>query len=390
MRNRVLEELLSAAQNRERVSGLTHNFYRYPARFSPLFARAAIRVFSAPGDIVLDPYMGGGTTIVEALASGRHAYGGDLNPLAVFVTKAKTTFLGETQAEQIWNWVDRSSRTMSFRTPRSMLKRVIDDPRAHNLTLPIARPTKKGIAAALLQATLIRDDEARDFARCVILRTAQWALDGRRCVPSLKEIRDRVRVFTGEMLEALDELHRQSAASNPNGTECVIVESDAAHLQNALPFCSGSERADLVVTSPPYPGVHVLYHRWQVNGRRETPAPYWIANCTDGQGAAFYNFGDRRGGGLTKYFDSSLETLEAVRCLVKRNGKFVQLVAFSDPDVQLPLYLRNMRLAGFDEIRLGSDNLRRIWREVPSRKWHASLKGSTGSSREVVLVHRAV
>jgi hypothetical protein len=41
-------------------------------------------------------------------------------------------------------------------------------------------------------------------------------------------------------------------------------------------------RPKLVLTSPPYPGLHVLYHRWQVKGRRETPAPFWV---------------DRQGGG---------------------------------------------------------------------------------------------
>jgi hypothetical protein len=42
-------------------AGHTHNFYRYPARFSPQFARAAVEAFSAPGDTVLDPFVGGGT-----------------------------------------------------------------------------------------------------------------------------------------------------------------------------------------------------------------------------------------------------------------------------------------------------------------------------------------
>ena len=40
----------------------------------------------------------------------------------------------------------------------------------------------------------------------------------------------------------------------------------------------------LVVTSPPYPGVHVLYHRWQVDGRKEAPLPFMIANKLDGAG----------------------------------------------------------------------------------------------------------
>ena len=59
-----LRALYSAATASDTVSGLTHNFYRYPARFSPLFAREVIRAFSRPGDLVFDPFMGGGTTLV--------------------------------------------------------------------------------------------------------------------------------------------------------------------------------------------------------------------------------------------------------------------------------------------------------------------------------------
>lgn len=97
MKNEVMKELATrlslAARDRSRVSGLTHNFYRYPARFSPMFAATAIECFSEVGDLVLDPYMGGGTTIVETLAMGRRTVGNDLNSLATFVAKVKTTLL---------------------------------------------------------------------------------------------------------------------------------------------------------------------------------------------------------------------------------------------------------------------------------------------------------
>jgi DNA modification methylase len=82
-----------AALDRAPVSGLTHTFYRYPARFSPKFAAAAIEAFSRPGDLVLAPYMGGATTIVESIARGRRAVGCDLNSLAVFIARAKTSIL---------------------------------------------------------------------------------------------------------------------------------------------------------------------------------------------------------------------------------------------------------------------------------------------------------
>jgi hypothetical protein len=85
------DELMAAIAADDPVSGHTHSFYRYPARFSPLFVREVIRQFSRPGEVVLDPFMGGGTTIVEALAQGRKAIGIDLNSLAHFVSTVKTT-----------------------------------------------------------------------------------------------------------------------------------------------------------------------------------------------------------------------------------------------------------------------------------------------------------
>ena len=62
-----LGDLIKAARDAAPVSGLTHNFYRYPARFSPAFVGEAIFALSSPGDWVMDPFVGGGTTLVEAL-----------------------------------------------------------------------------------------------------------------------------------------------------------------------------------------------------------------------------------------------------------------------------------------------------------------------------------
>jgi hypothetical protein len=76
--------LIAGARDTEPVRGLTHAFYKYPARFSPAFARAAIQAFTQPGDLILDNHVGGGTTLVEALASGRHAIGVDISALAAY------------------------------------------------------------------------------------------------------------------------------------------------------------------------------------------------------------------------------------------------------------------------------------------------------------------
>jgi len=89
--------LLAAANASTKVGSLTHSYYRYPARFGETFVREAVLNFSSPGDTVLDPFCGGGTTLVEALSLGRNAIGSDLSELAIGIARCKTTPLSEAQ-----------------------------------------------------------------------------------------------------------------------------------------------------------------------------------------------------------------------------------------------------------------------------------------------------
>ena len=73
----------------------------------------------------------------------------------------------------------------------------------------------------------------------------------------------------------------------------------------------------LVVTSPPYPGVHVLYHRWQVDGRKEAPLPFMIANKLDGAGSSYYTMGDRKYPELRTYFENIRATMSSVAALCR-------------------------------------------------------------------------
>lgn len=73
------------------TSYLTHNYYTYPAKFIPQVAKRLIEENSKEGDIVVDPFMGSGTTIVEALLLNRIGIGSDINYVAYLVAKTKTT-----------------------------------------------------------------------------------------------------------------------------------------------------------------------------------------------------------------------------------------------------------------------------------------------------------
>ena len=377
--------LAEAALDRTPVTGWTHNFYRYPARFSPKFAAAAIELFSEPGDVVLDPYMGGGTAVVEGVAAGRRMIGNDLNSLGAFIAKVKITGLNQEDTKAVRSWATYKVPRFSYTTPADELAEFIDPVKTKNLGLAKSRFIKKAVAAALATISELPSWRARNFARCAVLRVGQWALDGRESHTALADFRDRLKVTTKDMLSALAALVNEKIKS---GGKAVILHGDAVELANAKTFADDTNRASLVVTSPPYPGVHVLYHRWQVDGRRETPAPYWIAGCSDGQGGAFYNFGDRRESAADRYFTKSLATLKAIRSVMKDRGYMIQMIAFNRPADHLPRYLENMEAAGFTELSVSSGD--RIWRQVPGRKWHARQKGKTNSSKEVVLVHRAV
>lgn len=70
---------------------LTHNIHRYSGKFIPQIAARAVSLLTVPGELVVDPYCGSGTTLVESVLLGRRAVGIDLSPLAVLIARTKVT-----------------------------------------------------------------------------------------------------------------------------------------------------------------------------------------------------------------------------------------------------------------------------------------------------------
>ncbi|MFW9777523.1 MAG: DNA methyltransferase [Candidatus Heimdallarchaeota archaeon] len=77
----------------EREQGVTRTYYSYPAKFLAKLPRGLISRFTSEGDLVLDPFVGGGTTGLEAMILNRKFIGYDINPFAIFVSKVKTTYI---------------------------------------------------------------------------------------------------------------------------------------------------------------------------------------------------------------------------------------------------------------------------------------------------------
>ena len=66
-----------------------HAICPYFAMFPHTFARTQILAHSRPGNVVLDPFSGRGTTLLESLLLGRRGIAVDINPVAACVTGAK-------------------------------------------------------------------------------------------------------------------------------------------------------------------------------------------------------------------------------------------------------------------------------------------------------------
>jgi hypothetical protein len=382
-----LDRLFENASSQAPVVGLTHGFYRYPARFSPQFARAAIEAFTKPSETVVDPFMGGGTSAVEALGLGRRFLGSDLNSLSVFVTRTKTTPLTRADEEHVRAWARAVAESVGVRSWHAPS----DEWAPYQINAPwwLCR----AIGHAILRAEELSGSRRQEsFARSVILKTAQWALDCKDATPSSRRFLVALSANCEEMLSALRDFgSRLSDAFQEAPSRAMrhrrLIHCDASAIGEQSCVPQDWLPPKLILTSPPYFGVHILYHRWQVQGRRETPAPFWIADSKDGMGSSFYTFGDRQRRTMETYLTRLQACFAPIVRTMDRRSRVVQLVAFSDPSTQLEPYLSAMEAAGLREAGIAEQH-GRFWRTVPSRKWYAKLRGGTPPSQELLLIHR--
>lgn len=78
----------------------------YRACFKPQLPRFFIDLFTQPGEVVYDPFMGRGTTLLESALMGRIPYGCDVNPLSDILTRPRLNPPRLPQVAQRLNEID--------------------------------------------------------------------------------------------------------------------------------------------------------------------------------------------------------------------------------------------------------------------------------------------
>lgn len=88
-------------QRRQATRFGLHGVHEYKGKFNPQVVRALTNVIDAEADVLLDPFCGSGTSLVEAARLGMDAIGVDRSPMAVFLSTSKTMAIAERNAQAL-------------------------------------------------------------------------------------------------------------------------------------------------------------------------------------------------------------------------------------------------------------------------------------------------
>jgi len=378
------QQVCRAAQQVDIARQWTHPLYRYPASMSPRIARALVCALTEPGDTVLDPFCGGGTTAIEALAHGRLAVCSDLNNLACLITRSKAQPLTRREIDYLKEWLQCVAlpSVVSRRIPAIPL--VTNDggayaPRTHGLLMRLSDASER-----------ISTRKLRRVAQLMILRAGQVCFDccQKRLAPSV--LLDAFKRSASDVLQKLESYSQRCGeveVAKREGRRLRVLCTDAKTLPSRLRTRARS--ISCVITSPPYPGVHVLYHRWQFRGRKEIELPYSIAGLSNGAPESHYTLGPRHEKGQTSYFGRLQRIFAKLNEALLRGTIVAQVVAFSHPSSQLRKYLAEMEAAGFEEVTVSGKGQPLVRRSVPNRRWYIRTGSTVSRKCEYVLLHRS-
>ena len=249
------EEQLPQVERTKHVHGL----HPYLGKFVPQLVEVFLRRYFKPGDCIYDPFVGSGTTLVEANAFGASSLGCDISAFNCLLTNVKTDAHSVGALEM--------ALRVCYEESRRLLEKVDDSPATPWLRRWYASRALRELLA-YRAATSHVDDSIRKVAHVILSRSARSArltthfdLDfprqpitqayhchkhKRTCAP-VDEADKFLRRYTADTSERI-----RAFASGRTSSDSLVLHQDSRTVR--LP-----QTPTGIITSPPYPGL-IDYH----------------------------------------------------------------------------------------------------------------------------------
>jgi len=232
-----------------------HGFHTYPAMMIPQVARRLIEMYGKDKEVLLDPFMGSGTALLEARLhkNFKTAYGIDINPLALLISKVKTTPINsETLKEEYKKLI---SKCNSDKKAVNSKEKTIQKPNFFNVDFWFKPEVIIDLAIIKENINKIKNNDIRDFFLISFSETVRNVSNTRnreyklyRMSQSMLE-KHNPDTFKEFMNKTEKSISSMEEFFNEHNKKCDvnILAEDSRHL-TTIPENS----VDLIVTSPPY------------------------------------------------------------------------------------------------------------------------------------------
>lgn len=250
---------------------LTHDIHPYPAKYIPQIPSVIIGKLSIPGDFVLDPFGGSGTTAVEAIRLGRKIISIDANPLAALIGRVKTGTLDNQSKEQL-GYLRAAIESYSMKcSNRRKVNQLLNDLAKWIPPIPnMDRWFSPQVTAELALIRHLINEIASSFAHDIsnlamskiIVRVSNQDSET-RYTSREKDIPSgfTIQAFLDALSSIETKVTRSSRIMQFADANFITGDSRERMQQHIQPHSIG-----LVVTSPPYPNAtdYHLYHRFRL------------------------------------------------------------------------------------------------------------------------------
>ena len=245
----------------------THQFHRYPAKlFWKIPSVVLDTMCPGKGSVVLDPFCGSGTVMVEALARNCVAIGCDTNPIARRLSFAKTTPLCEKRLTAELARIARTAKRLRRQPPTERLPTFWFTNEARCALYRIWEAIQLHVG----------DDAYRNFFEVTLTSIVrECSLADPAIPPPVRLSRERAQLAGPRYQRALGralalrrvDVYRKFEEKASRNVErlCGFLTpgNDAGRVLNASALTTGlpDKAIDIVVTSPPYFGGAQKYTR---------------------------------------------------------------------------------------------------------------------------------